>query len=148
MLIFRKRMSLRAEVRASAEQVWSLLADFGRLPFWNPVVRRVDGRRTTNGGRLVLRAWLGQRIVHFSVFKSEPNRELRWRGRILFPGLLDDESVFVIESIDEERTWFTLQQVFTGLLVPLFDGSVESNARKGIQEIERALRCVVNDAAV
>ena len=140
-------MSLGAEVGASAEQVWSLLADFGRLPFWNPVVRRVNGGRATDGGRPVLRAWLGRRMVHFSVFKSEPNRELRWRGRFLFPGLLDDESIFAIEPVDEERTWFTLQQVFTGLLVPLLDGFAEVNARKGIQDLGWMLSCIVGEAA-
>lgn len=32
-----------------------------------------------------------------TVLVAEPDRELRWRGRLLVPGLLDGEHAFVVE---------------------------------------------------
>jgi hypothetical protein len=66
----------------------------------------------------------------------------------LLPGLLHDEGVFIIESLDEERVWFTLQQVFIGLLAPLCGRIAEANARWGIQEVSRTLDCKVNKTIV
>jgi hypothetical protein len=148
MATFRKCLSIGVEVRASAEQVWRVLADLGQLPCWNPILWRMDGRRATNGDHSVRRAQLGKRMFRFSVLNSEPNRQLRWQGRFLFPGLLHDEGVFVIEPIDEERVWFTLQQIFTGLLVPLCGRIAEASAKGQIQEVNRALSCGEAERAI
>jgi hypothetical protein len=122
------------------------LADFGQLPCWNPVVRRVNGQNGANGGGSVLREWLGRQIFRFVVLKSEPNRELRWRGWFVIPGLLHDECMFFIEPFDdEERVRIVVRQVFTGLLAPLCNGAAKANARKGVREIGRTLRCAVDE---
>ena len=55
-----------------------------------------------------------------TVLKVEPNREFRWLGHLLFPGLFDGEHIFTIEPLGEGHVRFTQREVFTGLLVPLF----------------------------
>jgi len=38
-----------------------------------------------------------------TILKAEPERELRWLGRLLLPGLFDGEHVFEIEQIMVDR---------------------------------------------
>jgi len=39
-----------------------------------------------------------------TILKAEPNRELRWLGHLLVPGLFDGEHIFTIETWD--LIWF------------------------------------------
>ena len=61
----------------------------------------------------------------------DPGRELRWRGRILIPGLFDGEHAFVLTSIEDGRTRFDHSERFGGILLPvaksmIYDATVQS----------------------
>ncbi|MBI2494818.1 MAG: SRPBCC domain-containing protein [Candidatus Rokubacteria bacterium] len=76
-----------------------VLTDFPAYPAWNPFIRRIAGAARP-GARLAVHIQpAGGRGMTFrpTVLVAEPDRELRWRGRLLVPGLLDGEHAFVIE---------------------------------------------------
>ena len=75
-----------------------------------------------------------------TVMKAEPNRQLRWLGRLLVPGLFNGEHIFEIEELDRDRVLFIQREVFKGLLVPLFARSLDRNTKRGFEEMNRALR--------
>ena len=50
---------------------------------------------------------------------ADEEREIRWIGRLLMPGLLDGEHRFAIEPMDKEHVRFVQEERFTGMLVPL-----------------------------
>ena len=54
-----------------------------------------------------------------TVLKAEPNRELSRLGRLIMPGLFDNEHVFTIESLGENRVRFKQRELFTEILIPL-----------------------------
>ena len=137
-----KELHSQIEIRASAERVWQVLTDFTTYPEWNPFIRRVNGRPEV-GERLVVRMQpSGTRGMTFrpTVMKAEPNRQLRWLGRLLVPGLFDGEHIFEIEELDRDRVLFIQREVFKGLLVPLFARSLDRNTKRGFEEMNRALR--------
>ncbi len=74
------------------------------------------------------------------VLKAEQNRELRWLGHFLIPGLFDGEHIFTIEPLESGRVRFVQREIFTGLLVPLFMRWLEKDTRRGFEEMNRALK--------
>jgi hypothetical protein len=137
-----KELHSEIEIDAPAERVWHLLTDFASYPQWNPFIRRISGE-PTRGERLEARIEPpGGRGMTFKpkVLKAEPNRELRWLGRLLVPGLFDGEHSFTIQSLEENRVRFVQREAFKGLLVPLFARSLETNTQRGFEEMNRALK--------
>ena len=74
-----------------------------------------------------------------TVLSAEPNRQLRWLGHLLVPGLFDDEHTLATEPLDENRVRFVQHEVFKGVLVPLVARSL-ANTLRGFEEMNRALK--------
>ena len=137
-----KQLHTQIEIDAPAKRVWELLTDFASYPQWNPFIRHISGRLAP-GERL--RARLeppGGRAMTFKpkVLTAEPNRELRWLGHLLVPGLFDGEHSFTIEPMAEDRVRFVQREAFKGLLVPLFARGLEANTRRGFEQMNGALK--------
>ena len=130
------------EIQATAERVWQMLIDFDNFPNWNPFIRRASGEIKT-GARLEVRiqpSGAGGMTFRPTVLKAEPERELRWLGRLLMPGLFDGEHVFTIEPFGESRVRFTQSEIYTGLFVPLLARRLNTDTRRGFEEMNRALK--------
>ena len=137
-----KELHSEIEIDAPAERVWRLITDFASYPRWNPFIRTISGEPTT-GKRLEVRIEPpGGRGMTFKpkVLKAEPNRELRWLGHLLVPGLFDGEHSFTIQPLEEDRVRFVQREAFKGLLVPLFARSLQTNTQRGFEEMNRALK--------
>ena len=137
-----KELHTEIEIQASDKRVWQLLTDFASFPEWNPFIRQAKGEVKV-GARLEVHIQpSGASGMTFKpvVLKVEPNRELRWIGRLLMPGLFDGEHIFTIETLDTNRVRFTQREVFTGLLVPLFARSLDKDTRRGFEEMNQALK--------
>src|SRR6266849_1329334 len=137
-----KELSAEIEIEAPAERVWGILTDFARFPEWNPFIRQATGEPKT-GARLKIRLEpTGGRAMSFKpkMLNVEPNREIRWLGRLLIRGLFDGEHSFTIEPLDEKRVRFTQREKFTGLLVPFMAKSLDRDARRSFEEMNRALK--------
>jgi hypothetical protein len=137
-----KQLHTQIEIYASDKRVWELLTDFASYPQWNPFIRQISGRLAP-GERL--RARLeppGGRAMTFEprVLRAEANRELRWLGHLLVPGIFDGEHSFTIEPLEENHVRFVQRETFKGLLVPLFARSLETNTLQGFEEMNRALK--------
>ena len=137
-----KELRSEIEIQASAERVWQLLTDFPSFPQWNPFIRKASGNIRA-GERLDVNIQpSGARGMTFrpTVLKAEPNRELRWLGHLLIPGLFDGEHIFTIDPLGEGRVRFTQREVFTGLLVSLFARGLDTDTRRGFEEMNQALK--------
>ena len=137
-----KELRTELEIKASDQRVWELLTDFANFPQWNPFIRQAKGEVKV-GARLVIHLQpSGASGMTFKpiLLKVEPNRELRWLGHLLMPGLFDGEHTFTIETLAENRVRFTQCEVFTGLLVPIFAHSLDADTRRGFEEMNQALK--------
>lgn len=137
-----KELRTEIEIEASPERVWQLLTDFDRFPEWNPFIRRASGKVETGAKLDVYLQPSNARGMSFrpTVLKAEPNRELRWLGRLFMPGLFDGEHIFTIESQVENRVRFVQREIFTGLLVPLFARRLDTDIRRDFEEMNQALK--------
>ena len=128
-------------INATAERVWDALTDFNSLPEWNPFIQQISGE-VEKGKRIKVRLQPPEgRGMTFrpTVLKAEPDRELRWIGRVLIPGIFDGEHYFRIEPQADGGVRFVQGEKFTGLLVPFFGGIIK-NAVRGFEEMNRALK--------
>jgi hypothetical protein len=128
------------DIAASPSRVWSVLTDFAAYPEWNPFITRIAGVPVV-GGRLVVTIQPpGRKAMMFRpvVLAATPEAELRWRGRLLMPGLFDGEHVFRLGSI---ATGCRLDhsEVFTGLLAGLLGGTLPAT-RRGFMAMNEALK--------
>ncbi len=135
---------LRTEISINAppERVWHLLTDFASFPEWNPFIRRASGEPREGAQLQVYLQPSGAKGMTFrpKVLKAEPNRELRWQGHFLIPGLFDGEHIFTIEPLEAGDVRFVQRELFTGILVPLFARLLEKDTLRGFEEMNQALK--------
>lgn len=144
----RHGLLVETTIQASAERVWSILTDFDAYPEWNPFIRWVRGEPRVDA-RLEARIQpSGARGMTFrpTVLVANPNRELRWLGRILFPGVFDGEHRFVIQPIGQDTVLFQQSEQFRGVLVPLLRSSLDRDTRRGFAEMNAALKVRSEDS--
>ena len=141
-------ISTQINIAATAVRVWAVLTDFESYPEWNPFIPEVSGA-PTEGSQLTVKiqpADGGVMIFKPTVLVAEPARELRWLGRVVVPGLFDGEHRFVITPQDDGTSHIEHAESFSGMLLPLFRGTINRNTRRGFEAMNTALaeRCVSN----
>jgi hypothetical protein len=137
-----KELHTEIEIAASAERVWRILTDFASYPRWNPFIRRISGEPVAEERLEVRLEPPDSRGITLrpTVLNAEPNRELRWLGHLLVPGLFDGEHRLIIQPLAENRVRFVQSEAFGGLLVPLFARSLDNGTRRGFERMNRALK--------
>jgi hypothetical protein len=135
------------EIDAPPERVWAVVTDFASYPEWNPFVRRISGE-LREGARLEVRIEPPRgRATTFkpTVHAVEANRELRWLGRLLVPGIFDGEHSLRIEPLAGGRSRFVQSERFSGLLVGLVKDTLAKTAA-GFEQMNAALKARVEQA--
>lgn len=137
-----KHLSTGIEIDASAATVWAVLTDFASFPDWNPFIPRIDGEISVGSRLEVVIQPPDAKSMTFrpTVVEVKPEREFRWLGRVLMPGVFDGEHSFEIVPLDEGRVRFLHFENFRGLLVPFLWKGLDTNTRRGFEEMNRALK--------
>ena len=136
-----REIETRIAIAAPAETVWQVLPDFPRYPEWNPFVRSIAGAPVVGSVLEVEVAPPGGAAMSFrpTVLVAEPASELRWRGKLLVPGIFDGEHYFLVRPGPAGAAEFVHGEAFSGLLVPFF-GSVLAKTEAGFAAMNEALK--------
>jgi hypothetical protein len=70
---------------------------------------------------------------------SNPDRELRWLGRLLVPGIFDGEHSLSIEPLESNGSRFVQSERFSGILVGLVKGTLQKTDT-GFEQMNAALK--------
>jgi len=130
------------EIESTPEDVWSILVDLAAHSEWNPFIRSVEGV-AKKGARLSVSIQpVGGKAMSFrpAVLAATPDKELRWLGRFLLPGIFDGEHYFQIQPISSGRVRFIQGEKFSGLLVALARSKLDSGTKAGFVAMNRALK--------
>lgn len=136
------------DIRANPARVWRTLTAFADYPAWNPFILAIEGSPSVDARLRVQIRQPGGSVMTFRprVLIAEPERQLRWKGRLLVPGLFDGEHSFRLEPVPggvrlhhEER--------FTGVLAALMPASSYDRIRQGFEAMNAALKARVEEAA-
>src|SRR5262249_50798696 len=129
------------EIDAPPERVWAVLTDFAAYPEWNPFIRQISGEQRV-GARLEVRIEPpGARATTFKPTGRAiaANRELRWLGRLLVPGIVDGEHSLRIEPLDGGRSRFVQSERFSGVLVGFLKGTL-AKTEAGFEQMNAELK--------
>ena len=129
-------------IDAPPAAVWEVLSGFERYPQWNPFIQAISGEQAV-GARLSVQLRIGRRRLEFrpQLLAWQPEREMRWLGRVLLPGLLDGEHGFRLEPVEGGRTWLIQSEHFSGFLVPLLMGrAMMRDTRSAFMAMNAALK--------
>ncbi len=143
-----KRLAAHVDIQAEPDQVWAVLTDLAAYPEWNPFIVRASGV-VGPGRRLALRMQpvggrgmtLRPRLVTVAI-----NRELRWRGKLGMPGLMDADHSFLLQP-QAGGTRLIHQETFTGVLVPFVATSLDRNTLPAFVAMNEAVRRRAEDPA-
>ena len=99
---FAPRIEIVTEVKidATPAQVWSLLGSPESYRDWNPFIVAMEGQ-LAEGVTLVntMRPEGGNEMTFRPiVLEAEPDRELRWLGRLFLPRIFDGEHYFILDE--------------------------------------------------
>jgi len=112
------------QISASADTVWSVLADAARYPSWNPEIVAIAGRFAP-GERITARVHVGNgvfRSVSMRVTGFDPPTRMEWIGGLPL-GLFVGRRVFTVTPRGRVAE-FRMDLSMTGLLSPLIIRSV------------------------
>jgi len=129
-------------INAMPEKVWSILTDFDKYPNWNPFIKSITGNVLV-GNKITARLEPpGAKGMTFKpkVLVFETNKELRWIGHLLFPGLFDGEHKFELIYNGNGTTTFKQVEKFRGILVPLFKKMLDVNTFNGFNLMNKKLK--------
>lgn len=130
------------EIESTPEEVWAILVDFEAHTKWNPFIRSIEGTAKEGERLKVFIQPVDGRSMTFrpAVLVATPNKELRWLGRFLLPGVFDGEHYFRIEQISSSHMRFVQGERFSGLLVPFAKSNLDNGTRRGFVLMNKALK--------
>jgi hypothetical protein len=137
-----KHIRTEIVIHATPAEVWNVLTDFNRYPEWNPFITSLKGV-STKGEKLVARMEPpnGSAMTFKpTVLIANRNKELRWLGHLLFPGLFDGEHIFELYENTDGTTTFVQREEFTGILVPLFSKMLDTKTLAGFELMNKQLK--------
>jgi hypothetical protein len=139
--LFRWRIATAVEIDAPPDRVWEVLVDLPAYPQWNPFIVQADGKVAvgeTLSLRMALPGW-EPLTIEPRLLVVEPGRELRWRGRLLLPGLFDGEHAFVFTELADGRTRVDHVEDFVGLLLPIAKRLIHAKTVASFHALDAAL---------
>ncbi len=136
-----RRVATSDTIAAPPERVWQVLTDFAAYGDWNPLIRAASGDLALGGRLQVTILPPGGAPVTFKpvVTALRPNQLLRWKGRLLLPGLFDGDHQFRLTATPS-GTAFDHEERFTGLLPAVMGDEGFARIERGFTLMNEALR--------
>jgi hypothetical protein len=129
-------------INTTPEKVWSILTDFENYGKWNPIIISIVGDIKVGNTLQVTIAPPNTKAMKFKtmLLVVNPQKELRWIGKLLFKGLFDGEHFFNIFDNRDGTITFIQGEKFTGILVAFFKKMIQVNTKNGFVLMNEKLK--------
>ncbi|MFK7753876.1 MAG: SRPBCC family protein [Sedimentitalea sp.] len=137
-----KTTTTEIEINAAPEAVWAVLNDTKSYPDWNPFMRRIDGVFVV-GDQISVVLQPGEitpQAFTPTVLVVSKNREIRWLGRLVMPGIFDGELYFKREESTDGTTLLRRGETFSGMVVYPLMALIGTDAPNGFEAMNTALK--------
>lgn len=137
-------MTLHTEINvcASPKRVWDALTNFSDYQHWNASIPYAEGDARAGAELQVIIQWPGLKKSPYKlrILRAEPERELRWLGQLVKPGIMDGNHSFLIEAAGDGYCKITQTEEFRGWMVPFFAPWLRRNVLSGFEQLNIALK--------
>jgi len=108
-------------INSSPRIVWNILTDFDNYGKWNPFIKEISGVQQVGSELQIFIKPPNSNGMNFKpkILNYDPEKELKWLGKLWIPKLFDGEHTMKINKLDEDNVLFVQKEMFNGLLVPL-----------------------------
>jgi hypothetical protein len=117
-----KSYSATAVIDAPAHTIWQILTNAEGYPSWDPWAVKIEGT-IAPGATITAYTKLSPRAFPVRVTEFVPEKLMVWKGGVPF-GLFTGVRRFTLTPRAEGGVEFTVGEVFSGPLLPLFAGSL------------------------
>jgi len=140
-------LSTKIVINASISACWKVFTNFSDYPRWNPFIKAIKGKIGIGNHIQVILHQPDMNPMKMTpkVLAYEDEKELKWIGHLLIPGLFDGEHSFRFEKAKDGTTIFTQKENFKGILVPLFKKMLETKTRKGFESMNERFKYIVEN---
>lgn len=133
----KKQLHTSIVIHAPAQKIWDILTSFNSYPSWNSFITQIEGNPIINQ---TIKVKLQGMSFTPKVLEFIPNKELRWKGKLLFPGLFDGEHSFKLTENKDGSVLFEQSESFSGVLVGLFSKKLDSETLSGFNTMNKELK--------
>ena len=132
-------------IHAKPEKVWAIFTNFKNYPIWNPFIKSLTGTVKVGNKIAVFLQQPDSKGMTFKpkVLAYKENKEFRWLGHLLIPGIFDGEHQFKLIDNGDGTTTFIQSERFRGILVPFLKKQLQTNTKNGFQEMNEKLKELV-----
>lgn len=136
-----KEICTKIIINASPIVVWNIITDFENFGKWNPFIKKIWGVPKEGNTIQVFIKPPNSNGIRFEpkILKYEPEKEIRWLGKLWIPKIFDGEHSLTIKKVEENKVLFIQKEQFKGLLVPLFTNMLE-DTKSGFKMMNEKLK--------
>lgn len=136
-----KKIETEIIIESDVATVWNILTDFENYPDWNPFIKSIKGEKMVGQQLTVLLKPPNGNGMTFKpvISKYEPNKELRWKGKLGLKRIFDGEHFFILEELSSGQTKFIHGENFSGILIP-FMGKTLNKTKEGFKLMNESIK--------
>lgn len=137
-----KEIYSEIEIDATPDVIWHIITDFASYPHWNPFILSIEGKAVLGSALKVTVAAETEKTMTFLAKCNilKPNKELSWKGHLIFPGIFDGIHMFQLNEIAVGTTRLVHREQFKGILVPFLKNRIKMNTAEGFRQMNEKLK--------
>ncbi len=127
---------------STPEKIWGILTNFKEYEKWNPFMIKIIGEPKLGAKiEVQIQTIKGKKRTYYPIItKFEINKELRWKGRSILPGIFDGERIFIIEKSELNKVSFLHEEIFKGLGVRMIGNKLDEDLSESFNGMNKALK--------
>ena len=136
-----RELQTEIEISAPISKVWSILTDFDNWKDWNPISQASGAASLGSKLTITMCADKGKKPMKYMpvVTSFDAPKHFRWRGKMMAGFLMTNDKEFELQEIDS-GTRLIHKELFSGLLVPMFWGKLNSGVVPMLTAMNEALK--------
>lgn len=138
-----REIKTEIEISAPVAKVWGIITKIDDWADWSPIINKSSGNAS-------LGSTLNITMMSKEEGKDGPNynpvitildqpKSFRWRAKMMAGFIMTNDKVFLLEET-ATGTRLIHKELFSGMVVPLFWSSVESNVPTMLNSMNKALK--------
>ena len=137
-----KEISTEIEIAATPEKVWEVLTDVNGWKNWSPIIKGSTGEVSLGSQvNITMKGKDGGDGPKYSpkITVLDKPKMFRWRAHMMASFLFTNDKVFELEETSS-GTRLVHKELFSGLLAPIFCGSMEKGVPPMLNSMNQALK--------